>query len=354
MHVRACLAAVATLIALPVAAAGLEDAQYRRMNQDMVERHIVPRYQAFAAAAADLAAAADACAAGPDGLRPAFDDALDAWMAVQHIRSGPVGFGMRGERIHYWPDRRGTGGRQLDQMLALRPENITAESLAGGSVALQGFPALERLLTTEAEDGLDTFECGFAAAIADNLAVLGAELVADWTGPDGEAGIIATAGDPESFYPSARDVSADIYRGLYEALQITSQDRLAAPLGSSIDNARPRLAELWRSGRSVRNLTVSLQGMVDLFAGGDGYGFEDALVETGNGTLAEAIRTKLEAAIGIAEALPLPLADAVADPEMRPQVERLHALVDGVREHVGAELGGALGLPMGFNSLDGD
>lgn len=354
MLARAWLFVAAMTVALPTAAAALDDAQYRRMNQDMVERHILPRYEAFAVASAELASAADACAAAPDGLRPAFDAAVDAWMAVQHIRSGPVGFGMRGERIHYWPDRRNTGGRQLDQLLAQRPEGISADSLAAGSVALQGLPALERVLTAGAEDGLDGFECGLAAAIADNLAGLGRELFTDWTAPDGEAHTIATAGAPDSYYASPRDVSADIYQGLYEALQIMTEDKLGAPLGTAAGDARPRLAELWRSDRSARNLVLNLRGALDLFAGGEGYGFEDALNESGRGDLAAAIRGDLEAAIDIAETLPMPLADAVADAAARPQVERLFALVNSAREHVGAELGAALGLSMGFNSLDGD
>jgi uncharacterized protein len=354
MLTRYCLALAIALAAFPAAGAELDDTQYRRMNQDMVERHILPRYQAFEAATGTLAAAAGACAEAPDALLPAFDAALDAWMAVQHIHTGPVGFGMRGERIHYWPDRRSTGGRQLDQLLAQRPADITQQTLATGSVALQGFPALERVLVGETADGLDAFECGLVTAIAGNLATLGHELVAEWTSPDGEAHTIATAGDPDSFYASAHDVSADIYQAMYEALQIMTEDKVGAPLGESLSDARPRRAELWRSGRSARNLAINLAGVLDLFAGGDGYGYEDALIESGSPELATAIRGTLEEAIAIAEALPMPLADAVLDETARPQVQRLYELVNAARDHVGAELGAALGLNMGFNSLDGD
>ncbi|MGF1626441.1 MAG: imelysin family protein [Alphaproteobacteria bacterium] len=348
------LIVAASLAAAPAAGTVLDEALYRQLNQDLVERHVLPRYHAFAAATAELPAATTVCAEAPEALLPAYHTAMDAWMAVALVGIGPVDLDMRGPRIHYWPDRRNTGGRQFDQLMDERPRGLTAESLAVGSVALQGLPALERVLFDQPDDGLDDFECGLAAAIAENLAGLGHELAREWMADRGEARMIATAGDPDSYFPSARDVSADQYQALYEFLQILAQDKLAAPLGASLADARPRRAESWRSGRSARNIAINLRAVLDQFSAGDGFGYEDALVESGGGALAAAIRNALEQAIAIADALPLDLPDAVADPALRPEVERLYALVDSAREHVGARMGAALGLSMGFNSLDGD
>jgi len=49
-----------------------------------------------------------------------------------------------------------------------------------------------------------------------------------------------------------------------------------------------------------------------------------------------------------------PLAEAVADPLRRPQVEALHAAVKALAEQVARQLPAALGLSLGFNALDGD
>lgn len=331
-----------------------DETVYGRLNHDLVERHILPRYRDFAAATDSLADAASACTTAPAPFAAAYERALDAWMAIEQIRLGPAALDMRNERIQFWPDRRNTGGRQYEQLLAQRPADITSQSLRQGSVALQGFPALERILFSESADGLDAFECGLAEAIADNLATIAADLVSDWAAPGGDAAMIASAGSPDSFYASQRDVAADIYQGLYEFLEIIKDQKLARPLGEVVEQANPRRAESWRSGRSLRNIEINLQAALDLFAGGDGFGFEDALAETGHADLASAIRIALELALSQAESIDPPLADAIVDVQARADVEALLAAVDHARDLIGAEMGAALGLTMGFNSLDGD
>lgn len=353
---RLIVAAVISIVGHGVSQAQstLDENFYGRLNHDLVERHILPRYRDFAAATAGLADAAAACTTAPAPFVAAYEQALDTWMAIEQIRFGPAELDMRNERIQFWPDRRNTGGRQFEQLLAQRPTDITAQNLGQGSVALQGFPALERVLFSESADGLDAFECALAAAIADNLATIAVDLVADWTAPDGDAAMIASAGSADSFYASQRDVAADIYQGLYEFLEIIKEQKLERPLGERVDNANPRRAESWRSGRSLRNVEINLQAVLDLFAGGDGFGFEDALAETGHGDLASAIRTALDLALTQAGSIDLPLADAIADSQARANVEALLATVDRARDLIGAQMGAALGLTMGFNSLDGD
>ena len=350
------VASALCLFAVPAAAqeSGLDDAVYQRMIDDMVSHHILPRYEAFQAATAELATAARRCIDEPESLAPTFNVALGAWMAVQQIAIGPAELDMRAPRIHFWPDRRNTGSRQLDQLLAERPDDLSDASLAAGSVALQGFPALERVLFVASEDGLDAFECRLIAGIASNLATMGSEIVAEWTAPGGDAAMIANAGAPDSFYPSARDVAADIYQGLYEQLQIVMDQKLDRPLNDDLESATPRRSELWRSGRSLSNITINLQAALDLYAGGDGYGFEDALIDSGNTEIAIRLRQILEEAVSTAEAIDGSLFDAVTDEANRPRVEHLRNLVDQAREIVGAQMGRALGLQMGFNSLDGD
>src|SRR3546814_3114375 len=75
---------------------------------------------------------------------------MDAWMAVQHLRFGPSLLFLRVDRVEFWPDKRGTVGRHLAQLLSdhdLQP--LAPRVFANGSVAVQGFPALERLRSEE-------------------------------------------------------------------------------------------------------------------------------------------------------------------------------------------------------------
>jgi len=71
--VRPVLSLILALAASPVAA-GVDDA---------IDAHILPGYAAFAQATAVLNDAAGDCSA--DALRPAWNDAFDAWMGVSHL-----------------------------------------------------------------------------------------------------------------------------------------------------------------------------------------------------------------------------------------------------------------------------
>ena len=57
----------------------------------IVERHVVPRYQTLADEATDLAdAASQDCSAESVDLLAAYHDTFDAWVAVSHLRFGPL------------------------------------------------------------------------------------------------------------------------------------------------------------------------------------------------------------------------------------------------------------------------
>ena len=90
--VSAAALTLALAAALPQASAAEPD--YQALNAALVEDYVLPRYETFAAATAALdAALVEACADGhatADEAAPAFHAAMDAWMAVQHLRFGPA------------------------------------------------------------------------------------------------------------------------------------------------------------------------------------------------------------------------------------------------------------------------
>src|SRR5690554_5247554 len=82
----------------------------------LIDRVIVPGYEALDDAAADAEAATGAlCAApGTDSLaraRDAFGALAVAWSGVEMFRIGPAREDNRYERIFFWPDRKGVGLR---------------------------------------------------------------------------------------------------------------------------------------------------------------------------------------------------------------------------------------------------
>src|SRR3546814_19685235 len=107
---------------------------------------------------------------------------MDAWMAVQHLRFGPSLLFLRVDRVEFWPDKRGTVGRHLAQLLSDHdPQPLAPRVFAHGSVAVQGFPALERLLY-ESDDvvWMTSFGCAVPCAIGGHLERIGAGLLEDW------------------------------------------------------------------------------------------------------------------------------------------------------------------------------
>ena len=185
-----------TLIALcAIAIAGTAIAaepDYRAINADATTRHILPRYAALADATGGLSDASKAfCTAPAAGkvapLQDAWRRGMAAWQDAQHLRFGPVEYFNRLPRFAFWPDPRNVAQRQLGELFDKRDAaSIAAEKLVTGSVAIQGFSALERELFEPAEAtklAAEPFRCQWLQAVAGNLAAMARDIDADWNGP---------------------------------------------------------------------------------------------------------------------------------------------------------------------------
>jgi predicted lipoprotein len=350
-------------------AADLGEATYRRLNAALVEQHVIPRYGRLAAATDRLAAAARAFCAGPDArgldsLRAAHDEGQGAWQGIQHVRFGPIELFMRASRFAFWPDPRNTTGRQLADVIAGgRPDAITVEAFTTGSVAVQGFPALERLLFDEgagdallAGDPQAAFRCEVLQAIGDNMATMAADVVREWKGGElAYAELMANPGANNPYYRDHREVTVDLFQSLQGGLEMLSDLKLAPPLGESAERARPRLAESWRSGRALENIRLNLEAAQALYQGEDGYGMDDVVREAAGGAeLADLLERAFAQTLATARSIEGPLEAAITDPARRPAVERLALEARALKQIVNERLASALGIPIGFNAMDGD
>jgi hypothetical protein len=108
----------------------------------------------------------------------------------------------------------------------------------------------------------------------------------------------------------------------------------------TFDKPRPERAEARLSGRSQRNVVLSLQALRGLAA---------SLSPQATTTLAA-----FDRAIALAEGLSDPVFAGVDDPQARLKVEILQQAVQGARDAALAELAPSLGVDIGFNSADGD
>ena len=328
---RSALVALFLLGALPAAADTAE----------AISDHVLPGYAEFARASTDLAgAAAQDCSAAP--LKEPWNRAFDAWTGVAHLRLGPAEDGGRALAIAFWPDPKATGARQTAAMIAAAdPALATPEGLAGASVAARGFYALERLLWG-APYGPGDYSCALVRGLAGDLAGLAEALAQDW-GQPGSGGyadqLLSPGAEGNTRFLTPDESRQALFTQLITGLEFNADQRLGRPLGS-FDKPRPERAEAIASGRSLRNVTLSVIALRDL-----------ARSLAGEHPATEAAFAR---AIALAQDLDDPVFAGVAEPASRLKVEILQQAIRAAQEAALAEVGGALGVGVGFNSADGD
>lgn len=311
----------------------------------ILDRHVIPGFTDLAAEAQDLQKAAQAdCTATGAPLRAAYNDAFDAWMRVSHLRFGPTEEGDRAFALAFWPDSKGFTPRTLSGLIAAEdPVVDRQDSFATLSIAGRGFYALEYLLYDDAftDAQPEAYRCALVRAVTRDIAAVAGAILDDWTGE--YADLMRDAGNHDR-YRSREEAAQEFFKAALAGLQFTSDTRLGRPLGT-FERPRPRRAEAWRSGRSLRNVTLSLEGtraLALLLA-------EDAPYVAG--LVADAYDRALDQA---AEMAGDPVFAGVEAPQDRLQVEILQQDIDRIRQVIGARLGPELGVTAGFNAMDGD
>lgn len=301
------------------------------------EDHIVPRYAAFAEAAAELKNVAhNDCSA--EAVLPAYHEAYDAWIAISHIQFGPIETRGTSLSLTFWPDPKDRTGKALNRLFSNEDGAVfVSEEFAQVSVAAQGFSALERLLTEP--QGNTHYACAFIGAIATHIAGVAQDLAGDWQGSYGDQFAQPDASSEVAF-SSEEDAERAVYTSISTALEFMHDQRLGRPLGT-FDRPRPLRAEARRTERSSRHVLLGLQATKDL---------TNAFVDE---SLPDVNRA-FDAAIARAETLDDPAFSGVADPARRFKIEVLQRSLRDVQVLVAENVGAALGINAGFNSLDGD
>jgi hypothetical protein len=343
---------ITLLIGLCVsAAAWAAEPDYRALNADAVAKHILPRYRTLAAATDALAQAARRHCDNPAALAEPWRQAMAAWQSVQHLRFGPIEYFNRLQRFAFWPDPRNIAQRQLAELFEKRDAAaLDPAKLVTGSVAIQGLRALERAIFDPGERKQfpgDAYRCRWLAAAADNLAVMARDTLSEWAGPpqDFAARFVRADGDG-SQYHAPGEATLELFKSVYAAVELIADHKLARPLGDKAAAARPHLAESWRSETSLANVKINLAAARDLYA--------SLAPGVGDAALRQDIAQRFAATLAAADAVRGPLESAVGDPARRPAVERLRREALALKRVLADRLAPALGLPLGFNALDGD
>lgn len=322
--------------------------------------YLQPAYDNLEAQAEEARARVDALCGRPSGdtlkaARLAFAALVDAWSRVEFVRLGPAAQEHRAERFHFFPDERGIGLRQVQEILA--GKDTTAADpvkLKDKSVAVQGLGALEFLLFGGGHEALvekkDPFRCAYAHAVASNLRDIASALSSGWaTGADAPQRLRAPGPD-NPLYKSDGEALSDIVEILSTGLVIVRDMKLETVLGSETKKATPRRAVFRRSGLTIAAIRANLEGLRTLYralAVSGSLGEADAWID-------ENVRFEFEHGLAALGEVTLPLEEALADETQRGKLAYVRIVARNLWQLVARDMTAALGLRTGFNALDGD
>lgn len=326
-------------------------------NLRAVDEYILPNYRTLAKNTALLENALAAFCEHTDSAHlrqteDAFQTTMDAWQKAQTIRFGPAELFLRHDRIQHWPDPHGTAGRQLAALLSSKDDQaISPEGMAAQSVAVQGLGALEELLFNRTPEQFRdangaNFRCRMAAAIGANLRQLTQGLLDDWQGGRIHfRQVIESAPNGNDYFYNAQEVTARLLNNLHRELQAVADIKL----GRVLDDPRlnPKRAESWRSRRSLANIRLNLESTRAFYR----ITFAPMIQDPG---VHQRIEAGFEAALRAASAISTSLFEAVSNETGRKQLSELRQRVTELRMLIGEQIPAGIGVPLGFNNLDGD
>lgn len=324
---------------------GLAGADHAPRINAVLDGHILPGFSALANMASSLdVTARETCDIRGDqaALRAAYHQTFDAWMAVSHLRFGPSEVDNRAFALAFWPDTKGFTPKALRALMAAQDPVVgDPDGFASVSIAGRGLLALEFLLFDPAFSAEDSaYRCALLRAIAHDINRSADAILSDWQ--KGYAAALRRPGETGP-YRDQQEVVRELYKAFGTGLQFSADARLGRPLGT-LEKARPRRAEAWRSARSRRNLVQSLKATRAL---GDILAREYPEVHS-------ELMQAFDQTIAAAEALDDPAFGDVSTMNGRFRIEGVQSRINHIRDIAAERLGPALGVGAGFNALDGD
>lgn len=284
-----------------------------------------------------------------------FHQAAVAYGQIEFLRLGPLMEDNRADRLLFWPDRRGIGLKQVQAIIAEQDAGATeVMSLRAKSVAAQGFGALEFVLFGTGAETLLTpegqFRCRYGAAIAANISMIADQLAMGWYQYDGVAVHLTRPQADYADYRTETEALEALVGLVSHGIEAVRDQRINPFVASADAEAKPKQALFWRSGATMPMIRANIDGMHKLV---QVSGMAQAVGEADKG-LDNSIEFEFANAGRALDLITLPVEQAVAD-EKQAQALRYLVLVTGsLQAMIGEQLSTALGLSVGFSSLDGD
>lgn len=334
--------------------------QWHAFNLAVIDQHIVPRYQQLSTQADKLLSANTTLCQDLDetslaASKVAFNQTMDAWQGIQHIRFGPVEILMRNFSLQYWPDKKNHIGKHLARLIASNDEAmLSGDGFHRLGISVKGLPAIERLLY--ADDALAQFKanpyrCKVNVRIAAYIAEMARDIVTEW-------GSIMrphfkNVNTDDDYFEEDLEASILILKALVEPLEVIRDLKIDRPLGKSAKKTNAKRLESWRSARSLRNIELNISALDALYAG-DGSNNDQANVQhLLKPNEAKAISTQFKALEKQLSTMASPLKDSIKTEEGRKALQDISDMITRLHESLEATLADN-GIHLGFNSRDGD
>lgn len=342
----------------------VEEAAVPRVMAQAVDGFIIPGYRDLAEATNALSEASAGLCKSPsettlEAARSAFSSVVERWSAIEIIRLGPALEQNRFERFLFYPDRKSTGLKQVQAILAKKDESATSpETLKGKSVAVQGLGALEFVLYGTGAEVLSgkegDFRCRYGLAVSQNLRSIAGELLAAWEKPDGIQAAWKEPGPGNPLFRDNREAATELLGVLVHSVEMIKDQRLrpfyAGTVHGTPDRGRPKLAIYWRSANTMPAISANLGGLQRLF---DTAGME-SLLPADSRSIAGSIDFLFKALIAATDGLDGPIEDALADEKQRAKLDFIALNTADLLDRLNREFGGSIGLGAGFSFADGD
>lgn len=335
---------------------------HRTLVSNAVNGYIRPEFETFSRKVEGLEeAVATLCAApGPDAYdraAKAYSDALASFARINFIRFGPLSVDHRLERLVFWPDRKSTGRRQAEAIVATKDETaLDLPSLRQKSVAVQGLSAMQAALFDDgrgpvlAAGAAGAFRCAYAMTVMENVTRMADAMAAEWRAEDGYSRLLLEPGPDNAAFRNAQEAASDVLAALTTGLQIVRDQQVGPILGASHERANPKLALFRRSGNSLVIMSAGVEGLRDYLAALD----IAPLLDEDNTWLVDTLAFEFRNVLTALAALEEPLTDTLRAREAYDKLDFVAVVLRSVRETIAETLSVALKIQVGFNALDGD
>ena len=321
---------------------------------------VVSGYKSFGAASVALITSIDSLCSSPSdatlaSTQKAYSDVVVSWSKVETIKIGPVLNDNRQERILFYPDKSGSGLKQITAALTAKDEAaLTPEKMQGASVALQGLGAMEYVLFGKGFEELKTadgaYRCKFGQAIATGLLTQSDTLTSEWTKADGIAHDFKHPSSSNPLFQTDKQAVTALLGTLVHGLDMIRKQRISSFYSAKDNVSNPKKAIFWRSGNTMASVVANLEGLADLW----GKSGMKTLLKGDSTAYGGNIDFNFKSAISAAKAANLPLDQALADDKQRAKLDFMLLTIADLYKLLSEDVGKAIGLGAGFSFSDGD